>query len=102
MNSKPSSDAQDDDEAFVGDLVLALLSVNTWTLEKTFRIYEGLKREELFIPNRVSKLSETEVFARLEKAGYDRGDFMIGLLSGRLLALSKALAGDGMKHLRHF
>ena len=71
------------DEQLIGDLVLALLSVNLWTLDRTFGNDDGLKREGLFDMARVAGLTDVAVFARLERAGYDRGDFMIGLLGGR-------------------
>ena len=84
----------------VTDLVGALLSVNGWGLEKTSAIYDGLRSEGLFDMDAVAEMAPGEVCDRLERAGYRRGDFMIGLLAGRLLNLAGILAKDGKRALR--
>jgi len=88
------------DDELIGDLVVALLSVNAWRVEKTFKIYEGLRALELLDLDAVARLDEAEVCSRLERAGYARGDFMIALLARRLLGLATALSGDGKIQLR--
>ena len=40
------------------------------------------------------------MFARLERAGYARGDFMIGMLTGRLRGVANALSGEGQEKLK--
>ena len=87
-------------EELIGDLVVSVLSVNLWTIEKTFKIYDGLREEGLFDFDAVAALPETEVFARLERAGYTRGDFMVGMLAGRLRSVALALSGQGQEKLR--
>lgn len=83
----------------IGDLVVAILSVNAWPLEKTFKIYESLRAQGLFDVQRIAKMAPAEVFDRLKNAGYARGDFMVGLLADRLLNMACALDGDAKAKL---
>ena len=86
-------------EGLVADLVVAVLSVNGWTLEKTFSIHDGLCEQGLFDVERLPKMPPTEVFDRSQKAEYSRGEFMIGLLADRILTLARALEGEGKEPL---
>lgn len=88
------------DEEIVGDLVVSRLSVTLRTIEKTFKIYDGLWREGLTDMDALVEMKPQEVFERPERAGYPRGDFMIGLLGERLLHLANALCGNGTEALR--
>lgn len=83
----------------VEDLVMAMLSVDSWTLEKSFEIREQLEREGFFALESLAERSPTDVFERLERAGYARGDFMICTMSDRLLHMADLLAGDGLPEL---
>ena len=40
----------------IGDLVVAVLSLNPWTIEKTFKIYDGLREQGLFDLDAVAAL----------------------------------------------
>ena len=86
-------------EAITSDLIFAVLTVNNWTLEKCHAIYEGLKEQEFFDFTTLRKQETTVIFARLEKAGYIRADFHIGLLAGRVLSLANALEEEDLIEL---
>lgn len=81
------------------DLLISMLTVNLWSLEKAFPLHDGLLREGLLDIESVSEMSPEEVFPRLERAGYRRGEFMIGLLSERILNTARTLAGNGIQEL---
>ena len=104
MNQESADTAREprelSDEALVGDLVVALLAVNGWSIEKTFKLYEGLEAEHLVDLEAICKMTQPEVSTRLERAGYRRGLFMIDLLASRLHGLALTLAGDGTNELR--
>jgi len=76
-----------------GNLVIALLSVNNYPVTKTLVLFDQLEDEGLFDPRNLASWSHPEIFSRLKKAGYNRGDFHVGIATRRLLALS-SLAGD--------
>jgi hypothetical protein len=62
------------------DLILAILSVNRYSLEK---IYLAWTPEEIGI--------------RLRRGGYDRGDFMTNLFANRLASLGAFIKSTGVK-----
>lgn len=98
MGRRDTKNTPEDD--LIGDLVVALLSVNGWGLEKTFALYDDLQVQGLFAVESVAAMPRGEVCDRLEKAGYRRGDFLVGLLAGRLHDLARILSGEGKKTLR--
>ena len=55
------------------DLVIALLSVNNYSLEKTFSLFDGLAEVELFDPANLAAWDLSEISRRMGRAGYDRG-----------------------------
>ena len=67
------------DQRVVEDIVLSMLSVDSWTLEKSFALRDALQREGFFDMDTLISRHPTDVFERLERVGYTRGDFMIGL-----------------------
>ena len=88
-----------DQKSIVCDLVCSLLAVNLWTVEKTFSLNRALDRESLFDMDTARRMSRQEVFDRLLRAGYSRGDYVTGLLADRLLNVANALAGEGLSRL---
>jgi len=66
------------------DLVISILSVNRYSIERTYRSIDGLRKEGLFDPRRLMNWDESEIGERLRSAGYDRGPFMTSLFALRL------------------
>jgi hypothetical protein len=69
------------------DLVVSLLSVNQYSLEKTYRHLDGLRKQGLFLPGNLSRWDQKEIVRRMKAAGYDRGEFMTKLFALRLANL---------------
>ena len=71
------------------DLVLALLAVNKWTLERVGSILPQLEEAGLTNPETVASLDFPTVFERVKEAGYQRGDYIISLIADRLLSAAR-------------
>jgi hypothetical protein len=84
----------------VGDLVIAMLSVNNWPLDKSFALREELKRLGMFDLDCLSKMSRDEIFRRLVAAGYKRSDYVVHLLVDRFQNMASVLSGGGIDRLR--
>jgi len=69
------------------DLVLSILSVNGYSLEKTYSVADQLRKERLFDPEKLGLWTPQEIAIRLRRGGYDRGEFLTTLLAIRLAAL---------------
>jgi len=81
-------------EEMFTDLVCAILTVNNWNMDKVAAILPGLRAHNLLRPEYVAAMSVYELAGHLEQAGYHRGDFMVGLLAGRLMNAAQLLAKD--------
>jgi len=79
------------------DLVLAILSVCQYSLEKTYLAVETLRREGLFDPQNLMRWTPEEIGTRLRLGGYDRGDFMTSLFASRLASLGKLVKSRGVE-----
>jgi hypothetical protein len=77
-------------------LIVAMLSVNNYPLEKTWKIRAGLEKEGLFDPKTLASLSLENLFERLRRAGYDRGEFLTDLLAARLQSAGEFLVAYGI------
>lgn len=79
------------------DLVLSILSVSKYPLEKTYRIVDRLRKEGLFDPRHLTRWDHSEITDRLKSAGYDRGTFMTGQLALRLSNLGTLIEAKGVE-----
>jgi hypothetical protein len=79
------------------DLVLSLLAVNQYSLEKTYSSLNGLRNEGLFEPENLMTWTAAEIATRLKRAGVDRGIFMTTLFSERLSSLGQFLKARGIR-----
>ena len=79
------------------DLVLAILSVNRYSLAKTYLAVETLRREGLFHPQNLAGWTSKEIGTRLRNGGYDRGGFMTWLFADRLESLGKFVESVGIE-----
>jgi hypothetical protein len=78
------------------DLVLAILSVNKYPLEKTYLAIDTLRREGLFQPQNLVRWSPEEIGNHLKRGGYDRGEFMTGQFASRLRSLGLFIKSAGV------
>jgi len=73
------------------DLVISMLSVNQYSLERTYRSREGLREQGLFDPENLMRWDQDQVVDRLKSAGCYRGEFMTNLFALRLCNLGALL-----------
>lgn len=79
-------------EIVTGNLVVAMLTVNNWALEKAWALLPELTSLGLCDAQCLSTLSHEEIFARLKRAGYAKSDYVVGLLADRLREMAKVMA----------
>jgi endonuclease III-like uncharacterized protein len=79
------------------DLILAILSTNNYSLEKTYSAIDTLRREKLFDPQNLVRWTSEEIRVRLRRGGYDRGDFMTRLFADRLASLGQFVKSVGVE-----
>ena len=79
------------------DLILAILSVNNYSLEKTYSAVQTLHREGLFSPENLVRWTFKEIETRLRRGGYNRGDYMTALFAKRIASLGKFVGSVGVK-----
>jgi hypothetical protein len=79
------------------DLVLSILSVNSYSLEKTYSCVDSLRREGLFDPKKLAGWTQDEIARRLRRGGYNRGEYLNNLFASRLLSLGRFVEGAGVE-----
>lgn len=89
--------SSDYDEDFWGDLVISLLAVNQYSLEKTYGLVEGLREQGLLAPRNLALWDQREILRRLKAAGCDRGAFMTSLFALRLANLGDFIEKQGVE-----
>jgi hypothetical protein len=77
-------------------LVVSLLSVNQYPLEKTYAVLSLLRQGGLLSPENLSRWELEEIVARLKAAGCDRGPFMTKLFAVRLASLGMSVQSRGI------
>ena len=78
------------------DLVIAILAVNQYSLEKTYPLVASLDKTGLFDPTVLRNLDCAQIEDCLRKGGCDRGSFMTALFSRRLAALGDFIRRQGL------
>jgi hypothetical protein len=78
------------------DLVVSLLSVNQYSLERTYRSIEGLREQGLSNPTNLKQWGRGDFVARMKAAGCDRGAFMTDLFALRLANLGALIQNRGL------
>ncbi len=86
-------------EKITGNLVVAMLTVNNWALEKAWALLPDLTSLGLCNAQSLSALSHEEIFARLKRAGYTKSDYVVGLLADRLREMAKTVAATAPAEL---
>jgi 3-methyladenine DNA glycosylase/8-oxoguanine DNA glycosylase len=81
------------------DLVVAMLAVNRWSLERTAALSAKLADEGFGNPSLVLSTDAEELAGRLEAAGYQRGTFMQTLLANRIVDAASKFDEGYLKQL---
>ncbi len=76
-------------------LVVALLAVGGYSLQRAWDLLPALQREHLADAKAAEELDEAEVVRRLARAGYDRGASVTTSMAKRLMAVHAAVR-DGV------
>ena len=66
------------------DLIVAMLAVNSYSLEKVWANYDALAAAGVFDPERLRELGFEGIYRVLKESGYDRGEFMTKSIAVRL------------------
>jgi len=74
-------------------LMVAVLAVGGYSLQRAWNLLESLKKEGLTNPKVVEKCDEAEVVRRLARSGYDRGPTVTWSMAMRIMALHAAVRG---------
>ena len=80
------------------DLVISILSVNNYSMEKTYSAVESLRAVGLVDPSQLVTWDIDEISAKLRAAQCDRGPFLTPLFADRLAALGQFLRAAGVVH----
>lgn len=78
------------------DLVVSILSVNQYSLERIYCLLKGLREQTVTEPLSLARWEPQEIETRLRAAGCDRGLFMTKLFAERLLALGALIRAKGI------
>lgn len=78
------------------DLVISILSVNQYSLERTYGSLLALREQQVTDPLSLAQWSSQEIERRLRAAGCDRGEFMTRLFAERLSALGVLVRTKGI------
>jgi hypothetical protein len=78
------------------DLVVSILSVNQYSLERTYTSLPGLREQKITDPVSLAAWEFEEIEGRLRSAGCDRGPFMTKLFALRLSALGALIRTKGV------
>ncbi len=79
----------------VDHLVVALLAVGGYSLQRAWDALPALRKESLCDPKAVQLLDEGEIVRRLARSGYNRGATVTTSMAKRLMALHAAVR-DGV------
>jgi len=79
------------------DLVIAMLSVGGFPVEKVLKLRDSLERAGLVDPRNLSSWDEARVTRELTAAGYERG-MLTGMYAERLCAAMRSLAVEECLH----
>lgn len=78
------------------DLIISVLSVNQYSLDKTYGALEGLRAQGLLDPRNLVRWGHAEIADRLIAGGCDRGPFMTNLFANRIRNLGVAVEAKGI------
>lgn len=79
-------------------LVISLLSVNQYKLEKTYLIAQELDNVGLFLPSNLVEWDTDKILAKLIEAECDRGEFMNDIFSSRIREIGKTIEHYGQNY----
>ena len=95
MDSTTVAGAVSSDDSWE-DLVVSILAVNQYSLERAHGLLGELREQRLTDPKFLEQWEPEEVEKRLKATGFDRGPFMNRLFAGRLSGLGEMVRSKGI------
>lgn len=83
-------------------LVISILSVNQYKLDRTYLKFKNLEEVGLFFPDNLVKWNQNEILNKLVDAQLDRGPYMNNIFSARLKELGNSIENYGKEHYEKF
>lgn len=83
--------ASEFDETLTTNLVVAVVSINQWSIARTHEIQTALAKSGLFCLSALRSMSAEDISSHLLAAGYKKSLFVRNLVAGRLHRLAMAL-----------
>jgi hypothetical protein len=80
-------------------LVIATLAVNSYSLERVWRLKPELAARRLFESEFLAAADEDQIANALRNAGYQRGDYINSLMASRLQNLGRFAAAMGYSQI---
>lgn len=84
------------------NLLVALLSVNQWSVEKVYGLVDRFRNAGLFDFDSVACLDDAELTRRLGTAGYNRGTVLTPMMASRVRSVARILKGGTVRKLAEF
>ncbi len=79
------------------DLIVCILAVNQYSLEKAYGLSEKLREQGLLSPENLAALTVSQIAGKLQRSGYDRGVYLTHLIAERLASLGAFIRSTGVK-----
>ena len=79
------------------ELIVCILAVNQYSLEKAYGLSERLREQGLLSPANLAAFTVPEIAGKLRKSGYDRGAYLTHLIAERLAALGAFIGSTGVE-----
>jgi hypothetical protein len=93
-----TNDSTNSDLGF--ELVISILAVNQYSLEKTYLLKDSLKSAGLFDFEILMNSSAEELEHFLKEGGCNRGEFMTSLFASRLNSLGEFIKQEGLQNFK--
>ena len=93
-----AKEGAEETQAVWEDLVVSILSVNQYSIEKSYSLIEQLREQGLVAPHNLISWEQSEIARRLYRAGYNRGEFMTNAFANRLASLGDYIKDKGIDH----
>lgn len=78
------------------DLIISVLAVNSFKIEKAYALLENLQSQGLTEPAKLAEWEPPNIYQKLVDAGYDRGEFITYLIAERLAGMGRKIISDGI------
>ena len=68
-------------------VVMAMLSVNQFPIEKALGLHDQLETNGLFDLQNLASWNHSKIFKKLKESGYNKADLVVGYVTERLMSL---------------